>query len=351
MDKIRIVIADTDEHYILPLQLKFIKEYFSKIDLEIITQREYFDQLFSTPQEIDILILSENLYSVTIHKHNIKKIFVMTEQQQSKDYRSDIIQIYKYTNIKEIFNKIMGQSEESIVSSPLSRKGCQVILVDSASGGTGKTTISLGLCACLSHSFKKVLYINVSHLQMPSPLLDKTEYINSLDLYAKLKLADYNRYEILKNYIKNIGFQYLPLFRSSLLSLGINYSIYQEIILSAARSQDYDYIVVDADNVFDENKTKLIELADRVILVTKQNVSSVYSLNTLLENIDIGNSDKYLFVCNDFKENKDNYNLSRFNKARFKINEYIQHLNAYDQMKINDLAEDISIQRLTYLIV
>ena len=327
MDKIRIVIADTDEHYILPLQLKFIKEYFSKINLEIITQKDYFDQLFSTPQKIDVLILSENLYSVTIHKHDIKKIFVMTEQQQSKDYRSDVIQIYKYTNIKEIFNKIMSYSDESIVSPPLSKKGCQIILVDSASGGVGKTTVALGLSTCLAHSYKRVLYINVSHLQMPSPLLDKTEFISSLDLYAKLKLADFNRYEILKSYIKDIGFHYIPLFRSSLLSLGINYSIYQEIVLSAARSQDYDYIVVDADNVFDENKTKLIELADQVILVTKQNVSSVYSLNTLLENIDISNSNKYLVVCNDFKESNENYNLSKFNKAHFKINEYIKHID------------------------
>ena len=44
MAKPRVIIADTDEGYISTIQLKFVKEYFDKIELEIITDKEYFDK-------------------------------------------------------------------------------------------------------------------------------------------------------------------------------------------------------------------------------------------------------------------------------------------------------------------
>lgn len=75
MAKPRVIIADTDEGYISTIQLKFVKEYFDKIELEIITDKEYFDELFSKPQKADILIVSEELYDVTLQKHNISNIF------------------------------------------------------------------------------------------------------------------------------------------------------------------------------------------------------------------------------------------------------------------------------------
>ena len=107
MTKPRILIADADISYIIPLQLKFIEEFFEQIDLEIITDEQYFSALFSTPQKADILIVSEALYSQAIQRHNISHIFVMHEQYE--DEHSDdlsVNHIFKYTNLKEIFNKV-----------------------------------------------------------------------------------------------------------------------------------------------------------------------------------------------------------------------------------------------------
>ena len=61
MAKARIIIADTDESYIQSIQLKFVEEFFEKIDLEIITDKEYFERLFWVPQRGEILIVSEDL--------------------------------------------------------------------------------------------------------------------------------------------------------------------------------------------------------------------------------------------------------------------------------------------------
>ena len=43
MDNPRVVIADTDENYIQSIELKFIEDFFDKVQLEIITDQEYFE--------------------------------------------------------------------------------------------------------------------------------------------------------------------------------------------------------------------------------------------------------------------------------------------------------------------
>lgn len=51
MARPRIIIADTDVNYILSLQLKFVEEFFEKIDLEIITDRNYFEKCLKARKE------------------------------------------------------------------------------------------------------------------------------------------------------------------------------------------------------------------------------------------------------------------------------------------------------------
>ena len=99
MAKPRIMIADTDENYIIPLQLKFIEEFFEKIDLEVVTDPDYFRELFLTPQQVDILIVSEELYEPSIQRHNIAHVFLMTEEYE-EDQTADLNVncIFKYTN-------------------------------------------------------------------------------------------------------------------------------------------------------------------------------------------------------------------------------------------------------------
>lgn len=47
MSRARVIVADTDINYIIPLQLKFAEEFFDAIDLEIISDRSYFEELFA----------------------------------------------------------------------------------------------------------------------------------------------------------------------------------------------------------------------------------------------------------------------------------------------------------------
>lgn len=350
MYKPRIIIADRDLSYIIPLQQKLIEEYCEKIELDIITSIEYFEHLFSLPQKADALIVSEELYSPSLQRHEIGQVFVMTENKTSFPLESSVSAIYKYTSIKEIFNAIFGSVIVSADVSKPEEKKTQIILVYSASGGVGKTTIALGVCACLNKSFKRVLYINAERLQSFQSMLVNMSPITDSGVYGKLISPAADIYLSIKHTIRNEGFNYLPPFRASLLSLGLKYSVFEKIAVSAKRANDFDYIVIDADSTFDEDKTHLFDIADKVITVTKQNRMAVMATNVLVSNISRTESSKYIYICNDFNDENANATISSGLPQKFTIDEYVFHIPHYEQLKANEFADNNDIQRVAFLI-
>ena len=352
MKKPRIIIADTDENYIIPLQLKFAEDFYEKIELEIISDRNYFEELFSSPQQVDILIISEELYSAGIQRHNISHVFIMNEQYE-EDQTADLAvnHIFKYTSIKEIFNEITGKSADVLHIRDDGNQETQVILFYSASGGTGKTTAAIGVSASLAKNYKKVLYINAARLQIFQHMLENYSAITAADVYAKLASASDEIYPEIRHVIRRELFSYLPPFKAALMSLGLDYSIYEKIIRSAKKSGDFDFIVVDADVTFDEAKASLLNLADKVIMVTNQNLAAVLATNVLVSNINGISSEKYMFICNDFDKEQDNALISPNVSLKFTVNDYIDHFRHYEKMKPEDFSKESSIQRMAFLMM
>lgn len=352
MGKPRIIIADTDINYIFPLQMKFVEEFLWKIDLEIISDVDYFNKTFESPQKADILIVSGRLYNAALKRHNISNIFVMTEQQE-EDLRADanVHQIFKYTSIKEIFNEIIGKSGAALSVSIEVKKEPQIILVYSACGGAGKTTVAMGISACLTKNYKRVLYLNAERLQSFQRLLSNPASIAAADVYARLANANEYIYKDIKHVIRKEGFHYLPPFKAALMSLGLKSSIYQKIAEAAKKSNEYDFIVVDADSVFDDEKAMLLNIADKVIVVTKQTSAAVYATNVLVSNMNGVNAEKYIFICNDFKKEEENALISSDIPNKFTVSDYIEHIEGYDHIKVEELSKDKGIQKTAFLII
>ena len=347
MAKPRIIIADTDISYVIPLQLKVVEDFFEKVDLEIITDKEYFETLFSTPQRVDILIVSEDLYSQAMQRHNIMN--EQYEEEQTADL--NVNHIFKYTSIKEIFNEIIGKSADILNISKDGKQETQVILFYSASGGAGKTTAAMGVSASLTKNYKRVLYINASRLQVFQHMLENHSSITSADVYAKLATPTENVYSEIKYVIRKELFSYLPPFKAALMSLGLNFSVYEKIIVSAKKNGDYDFIVVDTDAAFDEEKAALLNMADKVVVVIKQTLVSVLATNILVSNINGANTDKYIFICNDFDKEEDNALISPNLSLKFSVTDYVEHMNHYDSLRCEDYSKNAGIQRTAFLVM
>lgn len=352
MARPRVIIADEDASYIVPLQFKFVTDFFNKIDLEIITDRTYFDEFFSKPQNAEILIVSDELYDSSLQRHNIQNIFVMMEQYDDGGTGElNVNQLFKYTSIKEIFNEIVGKSAGALTEGVVEKKETQIILVTSASGGVGKTTIAMGMAACLAQNYKRVLYINASRLQSFQYLLENNTNITSPEVYSKLLNPHDNIYDDIRHVIRKEIFSYLPAFKTSLMSVGIEYSVFAKIAISAKKSGDFDFIVIDAETVFDQYKAKLIDISDKVIIVVDQTYGVVYSTNILISNINGINSDKYMFVCNKFDKNEYNALTSPDITLKFSVGEYIEKSIGNGLIKCENLLENSAIKKLTYLVL
>lgn len=352
MSKPRIMIADLDENYIIPLQVKFIEEYFDMIDLEIVTDPQYFNELFSQPQVIDILVVAKELYDTNLKRHNISSIFVLTEQYENGETDDlSIHKLFKYTSIKEIFNVIVGNSLGILQEKTGRQRDCQILLVCSANGGTGKTTVALGMSVSLTQNHKRVLYMNAEHLQVFQWFMDNQSPIGAAEIYARMNTLDDKLYQDIKHVIRKEGFHYIPPFKASLVAIGMTYSIYEILAKAAKISKEYDYIIVDTDSVFNEDKVRLMNLADRVIVVTRQNAASVYATNALAGSINGIDTEKFIFICNDFNKGRDNALISNEYNIKFNIDEYVEHYEQYDQMRREDLADLNGIQKIAFLVM
>ena len=353
MPRPRVIIADEDSDYIIPLQLKFVKEFFNQIDLEIVTDRQYFLELFSKPQKAEILILSEGLYDSSLQKHNIGCIFVMTEQnEQSGTEELNIDKLYKYTSVKEIFNEIVGKSKGVFRLESDEKQETQIILVTSASGGAGKTTIAMGVSAFLTKYYeKRILYLNASRLQNFQYMLDNDTPVTSHEIYTKLLNPSGQIYEEIKHVLRKESFSYLPAFKAALMSVGLQYEVYGKIALSAKKSRDFDFIVIDAECTFDEDKAKLLDAADKVIIVTEQSVNAVHAVNALISNINGTNSDKYIFVCNKFDKGVYNALISPNVTLKFTVNEYVDKFAANGMPGCEALSEKEGIKKTAFLLL
>ncbi|MDY2632911.1 AAA family ATPase [Clostridium sp.] len=352
MSRPRVIIADADENYIVPLQLKFVKDFFDQIDLEIITDKVYFDEFFRKPQKAEILIVSDELYNPSLQRHNISNIFMMTEQYED-GYTADlnVTSLFKYTSVKEIFSNIVSKSSDSLNFIDKKKKETQIVVVTSASGGVGKTTVAMGVSACLTKNFKKVLYINASRLQSFQYMLENQMPITSPEVYTNLANPGEQIYSELKHVIRREMFSYLPAFKASLMSVGLKYSVFEKIAMSAKESNEHDFIVIDVESTFDEDKTRLLDIADKVIIVTEQSVNAVNAVNALISNINGTNSDKYVFVCNKF--DKENYNalISPEMTIKFTVNEYVDNFKVNGTVKFEELSQKVGIRKVSFLVI
>lgn len=351
MKKPRIVIADEDYGYISSLQLKIVEEMFDKIELEIITDKDFFSALFRTPQAIDILVVSEELYSDLLIKHDIAQGFILTEDVETIDCGRNFTPIYKYSSVKEIFSVISGKTSGTLSTGGGEKSGPRMILVTSAIGGVGKTTIAMGIASVLAKHMKNVLYINNDYLQNFQALLINQTPISDMETYMHLASNENQEFQCIKHLIRTEDFSYVPPFKSALLSLGINHGVGLKIAKQAIAEGMYDYVIIDADSTFDVDKMDMFGIADTTIFVTTQNEAAVFALNNLIDNLDLPDKDKFILVCNQFSTEKKNAMIMSESSSSLFTNEYVDKIDDYWEMRTTKFSTNPGIQKIAMMIL
>lgn len=352
MANIKIVMADLDEKYLMPLERKFIDEFGDSAEINVITDEAYLQEFFSEPRSLETLIINENLYNRSLERHDINNVYILSEQmpEESTTEALSIDRIYKYTSVKEIYSKVANSSSVKSVMTSKNTKETITIMVYSPIGGIGKTTMAAGLSAAIAKNYKKVLYLSTDNIQAFGHLFSSDSYLPA-NVERQFFQSNEQIYQGIKGYIQTEVFDYIPPFRMALSSLNITMNEYIHMIQSVKETNEYDYIIVDTVSDFFGGISKLMSVADKVLVVTGQDDYSVYKLERLLNNIDTSDKNKFCFVCNKYDSDSTNFLVSNKYENVCRVNEYIDFDQKIQDANIEQLSEISGIQKIAFLYI
>lgn len=350
MRKPLVIIADRDENYLATLENKFLIELHEKVDLEVISNQVYFETLFSTPTTAEIVIVDEELYTRDLHKHNIANLFVLTEDKENGGTEElSATRVYKYLGLRELYNELTYQSAEKLSVDEHARKDTEVIALYSAIGGTGKTSLSIGLARCLAKKHKKVLYLNTESIQEFGFYLEDKSGMPS-DGFRAIKDDMNHIYHNIRHFIRKEMFSYIPPFLTTLDARNLDFSIYGKLIKDAKESKEYDFIIVDIEAGYSHQKVSLLQNANRVLLITKQDAVAAFKMEFLSRSLDFGDKEKYMVICNKYDSGKENVYFQSEIQSQFPIKEYVEYV-ATPPESADELSRLSGIEKLSYMFI
>lgn len=348
MSKPLVIIADQDEDYLLAIEKKLLKEIGKQIELEVITDVNYYEQYFSESKTAEIIIVGEDLFTRDLLKHNISHVFILAETGQdlhdgnTMELNAEYVNRYASTN--EIYNQIVRFSRDKLLQDNMQKKETQVVAFYSACGGTGKTALSLGLAKCLADKYLRVLYVSAESVQSFGYYLTLHGECLGEEGYRAIRSAGKNVYSNLKEYLRCEGFDYIPPMLSSLDARNISCDIYKFFVQEAKESKDYDFIILDVEAGYSNGRLELLSLADKVYITVLPTGVSVTKMQFLEQNISLADKDKYICVCNRCRQKDENMN-HYFEAMNTSIQEMVFEAER-EPKNIEELKELVGMQAL-----
>lgn len=328
MAVLSMLLVDADERYVERMAMKFLEGMEDEIQLEIITDMNYLKEYAATPRKIDVLIINEGCITEDIAKQNIKLTIVLKEEETFEEQKG-AYGIYRYSNLQEIYYKVQGKMNHTFAESDnVDRKqDTNLILVYSPIGGSGKTTVAMGVSLALSQMGKKVLYVNAETIQNFQSFLNDKQYISN-GFERHLAIHEDGLLSYLNGAVGTEEFDYIRPTRHSTLSYGIKQEDYLYFFDKLIPARFYDCVVVDVASTLDTFTCAMMEKSNRVMIVLNQSALATYKAERLLENIDYSDHNKFIFICNKYKNIEDNHLLTSDLLGKCTITEYVD----YDQM-------------------
>lgn len=310
----RLAILDTDESYI-----KALHNYFNitsnNLDVVSFTNFKLFEKYIDN-NLIDILLISENMYSREINITNEIVIIILCTHLINKNIIS-LPRVNKYQNGQVIEESIIKIYEESTSKEIVERivDNKEIIGIFSPAGGTGKTTISRALGKILSQSHSTLLlsteeiasYIDMVNNKNKSTFSEMIYYIKGEEINWLMKLKTI---KVTDEY----GLDYFvpPRCTEDIKELTLNEWV--RFIEYLINYSSYERIIIDFTSELSIRNKELMKLCNKILLVLNN------SINSLEKN-------KYMDQSLKLKREKLNENIKIvINYNMNESNQYIEEL-------------------------
>lgn len=330
--KLNMLVVCQDEEYLKSIEYKLAEALSEKTNISYISDYECLKIYNTQPKDIDILLIEEELYKEVISRQNCKSVYLLLEDQNKVERQESIGNnnvVYKYSSIRVIIDKIDGNLLQHTKN--VSNANTKIVSVYSPIGGSGKTTVAVGLANQLGMKGYKVLYISTEALSDFRFILNETEYMPEQMGY-KCSTQEEKAAEELLMHVKKSGFEFLLPWKRMLPAYGIKPQQLMKIATYIQKKNIYDHIVVELSSEIQEEKLNFLNESDRVVLVTKQDKKSVEKLKQFMTNVVEWNG-MGLIVCNFYENEKENFLVGEQDILRYTVCEYVEKMMEEPQLQ------------------
>ncbi len=192
-----MILADRDERYLRELRSELM-ECEPHLELITFTRREKLCAFLETGGQADILVADESFAGEELRNlaADMTRLVLSSTMMPVEGFTV----VKKYQRMKTLLSTIMMRYAESSgsVDAVQGASDTRFVSFYSPEGGTGKTTLALGLAVSAAKGGTKVLYLNleeidsISELLAPTPgtLSDVLAALKTKGMHAGLKLKD-----------------------------------------------------------------------------------------------------------------------------------------------------------------
>nr|WP_027870197.1 AAA family ATPase [[Eubacterium] cellulosolvens] len=313
--KCHIVIIDRDYNFLRAYEEGLIRKYSGAAEIQIITDPGYVDAYFSTPQDIDLLVIDEETYGdgAFLDEHTVGKIFLMTgEVRPESTYHDEVKVLLKNMPEEELFEQIdrvllrVDTPASGLVEK--TKKNTRVVAVYSPIGGCGKSLVCVALARKLKMLDQKVLLLGCDPTQSMS-VYYPSEIHAGEELADKLKNPDDDTYWTILQNIGRDEVSYLLPFEKSLPSMNITHKEVEVLIRTLVSKQDFDFIILDIGTMLNRETSEDLNKIDSLILLTETNVIANKKMQKLLHDPELLPKCNCILVANEM--HSDGMRLSR----------------------------------------
>lgn len=314
MAKLSLVIADFDESYARRLSEYINSNHSAAFLVSCFTKADSYSRYMEQQPSIDVLLISPDFYDISIAYTNGKLKVVLSTGALSREYTGFQV-INKYSTGEKLLGDVVHLysmlNPSELRASPYS-KSAELVGVYSPVGGAGKTTIATALSMQCAELGMHCFYLSLESIQSTGAFFNSNSKRNLSYVFYYLKEKSKNlsfKMDGIKSTDTDYGVQYFSPPESPLEYGEIDSDEIEQLIQGIKEMGCYDYVFIDMSNTFDMKNYRLMNLCDRIVLVTLLDPVSMHK-NRLLNNelVKLRDKDKacvldkFINVINRYKE-------------------------------------------------
>lgn len=306
MFNLNIGIYEHDKSYAESLAQFFITSESQQFSVSLFFQEEQLLEYLKT-HSLDILLIPDLLYLKLNNLKNIEVVIMLIEDFVRPEL-VEIPYVKKFQKasclIQEIRYIYTNKCDKELSSNPITQ-AC-LIGVYSSTGGSGKTTVSLGVAQALSDQGHKTLFISLEAIPSYNILLNRNndKSISDLFYYYSLKVENIiMKQEGIRIYDEDTKLFYLPPpIHPNDLNLFSEVEWIDLINVLKSKSQ-YQYIVMDFTCEFSIRNRNLFEICDKKIYLVNPSFKCFHQIEylkkALMMDVDTTFFEHVIFVLNN----------------------------------------------------